>query len=133
MCYWIIFCSLRKYDLIGAFLHLKRLNWRQSTNIAVGDIVYIYTGDPYHSITHKCRVLEVNLKTSYIDDSKYVKSKKRLPKCDRYMTFEFITALMIGIDWLNSHNIPGIISKPRRISNEIDKEYYHKWWLCNRL
>jgi hypothetical protein len=42
------------------------------------------------------------------------------------MTFEFITALMIGIDWLNSHNIPGIISKPRRISNEIDKEYYHK-------
>ena len=39
---WIIACNPDKYDVIGAFHELGSIDWTQSANIVVGDIVYIY-------------------------------------------------------------------------------------------
>ena len=36
---WIIPCNIKYYDVFGAFRTLKRIEWRQSTRVEVGDIV----------------------------------------------------------------------------------------------
>ena len=45
---WIIPCNLKYYDVVGAFGKFDRLNWKQSTNIEVGDIVYVYIDPRIH-------------------------------------------------------------------------------------
>lgn len=69
---WIIPCNINNYNVFGAFDKLKKLNRKKSTNIEIGDIVYIYTSKPYSKITHKCEVIEVNLVTIYIDDNNFI-------------------------------------------------------------
>ena len=39
---WIIDSNLSKYVAISAFRELGTVDWTQSANFAVGDIVYIY-------------------------------------------------------------------------------------------
>lgn len=39
---WIISGNPNMYKVEEAFLELKKVDWKQSTNVAVGDIVYIY-------------------------------------------------------------------------------------------
>lgn len=43
---WIIPCNPSQYDVVGAFKELKRVEWKQSTNINVDDIVFIYISKP---------------------------------------------------------------------------------------
>lgn len=46
MAEWIISGNPKKYDVIGAFRDLGTIDWGQSANMEVGDIVYIYvSGD----------------------------------------------------------------------------------------
>lgn len=39
ICEWIIPCNVKYYDIIGAFKELKKIEWKQSVNIKVNDIV----------------------------------------------------------------------------------------------
>ena len=43
---WIIPCNLSYYNVVGAFDSLTSVDWKQSSNVEVGDIVYIYVGRP---------------------------------------------------------------------------------------
>lgn len=47
---WVIPCSTAAYDVIGAFQTLKRLDWKQSTNVEVDSLVYIYVSAPISAI-----------------------------------------------------------------------------------
>ena len=38
---WVIVCNLNSYDVVGAFSMHNQLDWKQSTNVKKGDIVYI--------------------------------------------------------------------------------------------
>jgi len=38
---WIIPCNINYYDFVGAFNELNIVNWKQSTNIELGDIVFM--------------------------------------------------------------------------------------------
>ena len=120
MNYWIIPCNINKYQVFDSFKNLKRLNWKQSTNKKVGDIVYIYTSRPYSEMTHKCRVLEVDVKNVYINDEGYVIDGKSYKNHGRYMTLELIENIRgISLKWLNNNNVLGNIQGPRKIDFEI--------------
>lgn len=70
MANWIVPCNPQFYDVFEAFHSLKTIDWRQTAkNIEVGDTVYIYTGRPIQSITHKCTVVDVNISYADSDDS----------------------------------------------------------------
>lgn len=69
---WIIPCNVRTYDIMGAFSEFEKINWKQSSAMEPGDIVYIYVGKPYSAIKFQCRVNKINLSEIEIDDSKYV-------------------------------------------------------------
>ena len=117
---WIIPCNIKNYDVFGAFEKLNKLNWKQSTNIEVGDIVYIYTAKPHSRITHKCKALEVNLKRSYIDDKNYIINSSPYKNYGRYMTLELIKTIDgVDLEWLKSQGIKGNIQGPRKIDFEI--------------
>ncbi|MEG1929322.1 MAG: hypothetical protein RR090_12030, partial [Niameybacter sp.] len=69
---WVTICNPKKYDVIGAFKQLDVIEWKQSTNVEVGDVVYIYISAPYKEIKYKCKVTKVDLNEGVIDDSEFV-------------------------------------------------------------
>lgn len=58
------------------------MDWKQSTNVEVGDLVYIYVSVPVRTISFKCEAILVNLSENLIDDSEFVldDSRERVPE-----------------------------------------------------
>ncbi|MBR5641554.1 MAG: hypothetical protein IKW92_05450 [Firmicutes bacterium] len=73
---WLVAGNPKKYDVIGAFKELHTIDWRQSTNVQVGDFVYIYVSSPIQSLKFKCVANKVDLTEASIDDKKYHLSKE---------------------------------------------------------
>ena len=69
---WIITCNINVYNVEGAFDKLDTIDWKQSTYVEKGDIVYIYVGAPMSAIRYKCEAMEVELPEATIDDSEFV-------------------------------------------------------------
>lgn len=87
---WIIPCNPKYYDIVGAFDNLDIIEWSQSTNTSVGDIVYIYVSEKYKSIMYKCEVIAADLYGNRsTDDYPYYKELKKDPDI-RYMKLKLI-------------------------------------------
>lgn len=116
---WIIPCNLDYYDVIGAFKHLKKVDWKQSaTSIQPGDVVYIYVGKPIKAILYKCTVNKVCLPEEEIDDSEFVLNGENYEHYGRYMELEVIREFkryQIGLDILKENGLKGNIQGPRRV------------------
>ncbi|SHH24123.1 HNH endonuclease [Clostridium grantii] len=87
---WITSCNINEYDVDGAFKKLEKLNWKQSTNIEVGDTVYIYVGAPVQAIRYKCLATKVNLEETEIVDLEFVIDSSNYVKHGRYMELQLI-------------------------------------------
>ena len=72
---WILPCNTSYYDIDNALKSLKRIDWRQTTQLnkaQVGDIIYIYCKNKKVSeIVYKGAILAVNKMEDIIDDSRY--------------------------------------------------------------
>ena len=121
---WIIACNPDKYDVIGAFQELGSIDWTQSANIVVGDIVYIYVSNTVRTIKVKCKVNAVNKAVPTIDDSKFNKSDEFDGSKGRYMELEMIEEFSTGLfekSRLEQHSFKSPLG-PVRVSLEL-KEY----------
>ncbi|TYB13286.1 MmcQ/YjbR family DNA-binding protein [Aggregatibacter actinomycetemcomitans] len=58
---WIVPANPKYYDVEKDLREGGELHWKQSNNIAVDDIVYMYVTEPTGAIRYKCLVLEVNI------------------------------------------------------------------------
>lgn len=121
---WIISGNPKIFNIEDAFRDLKRLDWKQSTNVNVGDIVYIYISENYQRIRYKCKVNKVDLKELEIDDSKYNISGETDGSYGRYMELEPIAEFdtkLFNRDELMKH---GFITpqSPRKVGTKL-KEY----------
>lgn len=85
---WFISGNPKKYNLKDAFTDLGKVDWKQSTNVEVGDIVYIYVSADKQRIMYKCNVNKTDLKTPEIEDSKYNLSGEYDGTYGRYMELE---------------------------------------------
>ncbi|HBO39037.1 MAG TPA: MmcQ protein, partial [Pasteurellaceae bacterium] len=56
---WVVPANPKYYDIEAEFNENDIIHWKQSNNILVDDIVYIYVTAPCSAIRYKCRVLEV--------------------------------------------------------------------------
>ncbi len=76
---WLIPANSNYYDIINCFNDTDTILWKQSSNIKVGDSIYLYVSAPYSAILYKCTVLEVNIPYEYkgknISMSKVMKIK----------------------------------------------------------
>lgn len=121
---WIIACNPDKYDVIGAFQELGSIDWTQSANIVVGDIVYIYVSNTVRTIKVKCKVNAVNKAVPTIDDSKFNKSDEFDGSKGRYMELEMIEEFSTGLfekSRLEQHSFKSPLGTVR-VSSEL-KEY----------
>lgn len=116
---WIIPANPNYFDIDEAFKNNKTIIWKQSTNIKVGDTVYLYVGSPVSAIRYKCRVEEVNIPYDYHDDNvkmKYVMKIKLLNSYDKNL-FPFSKLKEFGVN-----AIRGPRFMPKELSKYINKK-----------
>ena len=112
---WIVPANPKYYDVVNCFNNTDEIIWKQSSNIHVNDIVYIYVSDPYSKIMYKCRAIEVNIPFEYKDKNvamNHIMKIKLLKKLDnKAYTFEYLNKLGIKA-----------IRGPRKITRETSKK-----------
>ncbi len=123
MKYWIRPVNLKYYDAFNAFKELKIIDWTSHNNYAVDDIIYLYCTLPIQRITHKCRVIMIDVDSnSLIDDSKYVIDEsgyKTDPENTKYIRLELIEEIK-GKVTLEDININRLQSAITLIPSQID-------------
>ena len=75
---WIIPANPKYYDIINCFNNTNEIIWKQSSNIHINDIIYLYVAAPYSKIMYKCRAVEVNIPYSYKDSNIKINSIMKL-------------------------------------------------------
>ena len=115
---WIIPCSPKKYDVEAAFEALSKINWKQTANYQVGDVVYIYVGCPVKAILFKCRVTKVNLERFDIDTLKHVLDGRDYLDSYKTMELELIRKYDPGVltlRALQANGLTGTVRGPRTV------------------
>lgn len=109
---WIIPANPKYYDIINCFNNTDVIEWKQSSDIHVGDIIFIYVAAPYSAIMYKCKAIEVNIPYEYHDKNLSIKKliKVRLLKKYKGDEYTFIKLNKMGIK---------AIRGPRKISKEV--------------
>ena len=87
---WIISVNPEIYDVINAFRNLGTIDWHQSIDMEVGDIVYIYVSGDVNAIRFRCRVNAVDLDDVTIDSSDYYVSDEFEENYRRYIILEML-------------------------------------------
>lgn len=124
---WIISGNPKRYDVINAFRNLRTIDWTQSVNMEVGDIVYIYVSGDVKAICFRCRVNAVDLEEVTIDDSEYDLSGEFDGSAGRYMTLEMLEEYKgdeFSREELMKHGFSSPLG-PVRLTNTV-KDYLEK-------
>lgn len=112
---WIVPANPKYYDVINYFNNNNEIIWKQSCDIHVNDIVYLYVANPYSKIMYKCKVMEVNIPYEYKDKNVSIKHAMKIKLImnldNKDYTFEYLNKLGIKA-----------IRGPRKITNEISKK-----------
>lgn len=93
---WIIPSNIATYDVISAFQKFTEIDWRQSVNYRIGDIIYIYCAKPYQRIMFQTKVIKVNIPfKDTIDDKEFWTDLKEreLAKNRTYARLKLIQAV----------------------------------------
>ena len=81
---WIIPANPKYYDVVGAFEESNIVTWKQSSDVHVGDMIYMYVAAPHSSILYKSRAIEVDIPWQYSDDNVTVKTAMKLELLEKY-------------------------------------------------
>ncbi len=81
---WIIPANPKYFDIEKALEENNTIIWKQSTDIKINDIVYIYVGQPYSSIMYKFKVVEVNIPYEYKDENLKIQKAMKIELITKY-------------------------------------------------
>ncbi len=94
-------CNPKYYDLEKAFIRDKGITgWKQSRNVEIGDICYMYIAKPLGAVKYKCEVVEKDIPYEYrgenlrIDKLMKIKLIKRI---DEGLPFSFLKSLGVTL------------------------------------
>lgn len=124
---WIIPSNSSKFDL-ATFLskYNNEVDWKQSANFEVGDVVYIYCTKPEMRIRYKMNVIATDIPSSeaLIDKifwSDEVELKKGLDN-NRYVRMKLVSETnsdRLTMDELHRQGVKGYFCGPRTIDREL--------------
>ena len=120
---WIIICNPLKYEVEAAFNTFKIIEWKQSTNVQVGDLVYIYVGKYVGKIKYLCKVNKVNLSEIINDDTRFTIDGSGFMNHGRYMQLELINSFdedLLSYRYLKENGL-GSVRGPSRMDEKIEK------------
>lgn len=121
--YWIRSCNPNKYKINDAYNNMQVIDWTQSKNYNVGDIVYFYTSGDIKKITHKCIVEKVNIPyEETIDDREYWVTEDEDWIKDRYVRLRLLDKLTtdLTLDELGIYRLQGPITLNEEQVSKID-------------
>ena len=81
---WIVPANPKYFDIEKALKKSKTINWKQSTEVKVNDIVYLYVAQPYSSIMYKFKVIEVNIPYKYKDENLKIQRVMKIQLLEKY-------------------------------------------------
>lgn len=81
---WIIPANPKYYDLITAFQEQDEIDWKQSSDVRVGDLIYMYVAAPYSAIMYKCKATEVDIPYHYESKELTVKKAMKIKRLCQY-------------------------------------------------
>ena len=113
---WLVPANPKYYDVIGEFDSRDEILWKQSSDIHVGDIVYLYVGAPYSAVLYKSEVTETGIPYDYKGKGLSISRLMRIRKLKRYPDGKYTFA------YLNRLGIRAVRG-PRRISKEISERF----------
>ena len=91
---WIIPININFFDIMKEYEKSDELLYKQSSDVHVNDIVYIYLTAPLSKIFYKCKVLEVDIPYDYKDENIHMKRVMKLLRIKTYDKTEISIALM---------------------------------------
>lgn len=109
---WLVPANPKYYDVINCFNNTDIIEWKQSSDIHVNDIIFIYVTAPYSTIMYKCKVVEVNIPYEYYDKHLSIKKIIRIKLLKKYKGDEYT------FEKLNKMGIKAIRGL-RKISKEV--------------
>lgn len=112
---WIIPANPKYYDVVQAFEKEEVIDWKQSSDVRVGDILYMYVGAPYSSIMYKCRAVEVDIPWDYESKELSVKKVMRIRLLQKY------TPGVLSFDKLKEFGVYAVRG-PRYMPNSLKEE-----------
>jgi len=92
---WLIPANPKYYDIEAAFNKQKEILWKQSGNIKVGDIVYMYVGAPISAVLYKCAVTEVDIPYDYEDKNLKISKVMKIKRLKKYAK-DFMNIAKLG-------------------------------------
>jgi hypothetical protein len=119
---WVITCNPKYFDVIGAFSTFERLHWKQSVNIKVGDIVFIYVGKPLGAIKYETKAVKVDL-TEAIIDSDYIIDGSNYENYGRYMELQLVRNFddrLLPLKTLKENGLNSV-QGPSKVSERLDE------------
>ncbi len=81
---WLIPANCHYYDVDKAFDARDVIEWKQSSLMHVGDIVYMYISSPISAITYQCEVVEMDIPFEYEDKNIKIHKEMRIKKLYRF-------------------------------------------------
>ncbi len=81
---WLIPANPKYFDIENALKENNTIMWKQSTNIKIDDIVYLYVTEPYSSIMYKFKVIEVSIPYQYKDKNLKMNRIMKIKLIKRY-------------------------------------------------
>lgn len=117
---WIVPANPKYFDLFEAFRKSDTILWKQSSNIAVGDVVYLYVALPYSAILFRCRAVEVDIPYTKKNSRRNIKRAMRIQRLFTYPKDAF------HLDRLKEYGITtvrGPRSVPPALKAALEKTY----------
>ena len=81
---WIVPANPKYFDIEIALKNNNTIMWKQSTDIKINDIVYLYVAQPYSSIMYKFKAVEVNIPYQYKDKNLKMQKVMKIALITRY-------------------------------------------------
>lgn len=112
--YWLTPANPKYYDIMHAFDRKNVIEWKQSTKVKAGDIVFLYVTQPYSAVIYQCQVLQVGLPYHYERAGLRVNQVMRLRCLETYPPTQFTLKKMtpLGVKYvMGPRHVPAPLLK----------------------
>lgn len=111
---WLIPANPHYFDLERAFSEQQEIIWKQSTSVAVNDIVFLYVTAPVSSIRYQCLVMAIDIPYTYENSHIKIRRVMRIKLLKKY------DENLYTFHWLQEHGIK-TVRGPMHINQVICK------------
>ena len=122
---WLFPYDSKKFKLDECLEEFGFVEWHQLNKFKIGDILYFYATAPVRRITHKMKVVKINIEpTQGIDDSKYLTDLydiklKSDPKTFRVECVKKFKTLKLHVDELGKHGLKTKRIPPQKLTGDL--------------